>query len=37
VIPERVGIASGPDARLYPEGLDAYGAVLRKLLRKRTK
>jgi chromosome partitioning protein len=35
VIPERVGIASGPDARLYPEGIDAYGSVLKKALRKR--
>ncbi len=35
IIPERVGIASGPEARLYREGLDAYGAVLKKALRKR--
>jgi chromosome partitioning protein len=35
VIPERVGIASGPDSRLYPEGIDAYGSVLKKALRKR--
>ncbi len=35
IIPERVGIASGPEARLYREGLDAYDAVLKKALRKR--
>ncbi len=35
VIPERVGIAAGPEARLYREGLEAYDAVLRKALRKR--
>jgi chromosome partitioning protein len=36
IIPERVGIAAGPEARLYREGLDAYGAVLKKALRKRS-
>ncbi|MGH9081391.1 MAG: ParA family protein [Acidimicrobiales bacterium] len=35
VIPERVGIAAGPEARLYREGLDAYDAVLKKVLRRR--
>jgi chromosome partitioning protein len=35
VIPERVGIASGPESRLYREGLDAYGSVLKRALRKR--
>jgi chromosome partitioning protein len=35
VIPERVGIAAGPEARLYPEGLKAYEAVLRRALRRR--
>jgi chromosome partitioning protein len=30
VIPERVGIAAGPEARLYREGLDEYDAVLRR-------
>jgi chromosome partitioning protein len=35
IIPERVGIASGPEARLYREGLDAYSAVLKKAIRKR--
>jgi chromosome partitioning protein len=33
VIPERVGIASGPEARLYREGLEEYDAVLRQALR----
>jgi len=33
VIPERVGIAAGPDARLYREGLEEYDAVLRRALR----
>ena len=36
VIPERVGIASGPEARLFREGLDAYGSVLKKAVRKRS-
>jgi chromosome partitioning protein len=35
VIPERVGIAAGPESRLYREGLDEYGNVLRRLLRSR--
>jgi chromosome partitioning protein len=35
VIPERVGIAAGPEARLYREGLTEYEAVLRRALRKR--
>jgi chromosome partitioning protein len=35
VIPERVGIAAGPGARLYREGLDAYAQVLRKAQRGR--
>jgi len=35
IIPERVGIAAGPETRLFREGLDAYGKVLRKALRKR--
>ena len=35
VIPERVGIAAGPEARLYREGLNEYDAVLRRALRKR--
>ena len=35
VIPERVGIAAGPEARLYREGLEEYGGVLRHALRAR--
>jgi chromosome partitioning protein len=35
VVPERVGIAAGPEARLYRDGLDEYEAVLRRALRKR--
>lgn len=35
VIPERVGIAAGPEARLYREGLRHYDAVLRRALRGR--
>lgn len=34
VVPERVGIAAGPDARLHPEGLDVYGSVLKKAIRR---
>jgi chromosome partitioning protein len=34
VVPERVGIAAGPEARLYREGLDVYDAVLRRALRR---
>jgi chromosome partitioning protein len=33
VIPERVGIAAGPDARLHREGLNHYHQVLRRALR----
>jgi cellulose biosynthesis protein BcsQ len=33
VIPERVGIAAGPEARLSREGLDGYDAVLHRALR----
>jgi len=33
VIPERVGIAAGPEARLYRQGLEEYEAVLRRALR----
>jgi chromosome partitioning protein len=35
VIPERVGIAAGPESRLYREGLDLYESVFRKAVRKR--
>jgi len=37
IIPERVGIAAGPAARLYREGLDAYTAVLKKATRRRSR
>jgi len=37
VIPERVGIASGPESRLYKEGVDVYATVLKKALRKRAR
>jgi chromosome partitioning protein len=33
VIPERVGIAAGPEARLYREGLKEYEGVLRRAVR----
>jgi chromosome partitioning protein len=33
IVPERVGIAAGPEARLYRDGLDEYGRVLRRALR----
>jgi chromosome partitioning protein len=33
IIPERVGIATGPAARIYREGLEAYQDVLRRALR----
>jgi chromosome partitioning protein len=33
VVPERVGIAAGPEARLYREGLNEYDAILRRVLR----
>ena len=35
VIPERVGIAAGPEARLYRDGLREYDRVLRRALRRR--
>jgi hypothetical protein len=35
VIPERVGIAAGPEARLYRPGLEEYAGVLQRVLRKR--
>jgi chromosome partitioning protein len=35
VVPERVGIAAGPEARLYQQGLDHYAGVLRRALRRR--
>ena len=33
VVPERVGIAAGPEARLYRDGLDEYAKTLRRILR----
>jgi chromosome partitioning protein len=33
VIPERVGIAAGPEARLHRDGIDRYGGVLRRAVR----
>ena len=35
VIPERVGIAAGPEARIYSDGLQEYESILRRALRKR--
>jgi cellulose biosynthesis protein BcsQ len=35
IIPERVGIAAGPEARLYRDGLTEYGDVFRRVLRAR--
>ncbi len=35
VIPERAGIAAGPESRLYREGLDLYANVLKRALRGR--
>ena len=35
IIPERVGIAAGPAARLHREGLELYDDVLRRALRRR--
>ena len=32
VVPERVGIASGPEARLYREGLEEYDKALKRAL-----
>ena len=35
VVPERVAIAAGPEARLSREGIDKYGDILRRALRRR--
>jgi chromosome partitioning protein len=35
VIPERVGIAAGPEARLHREGLELYADVFKRATRKR--
>lgn len=32
-LPRVVGIAAGPEARLYRDGLEEYGKVLRRILR----
>jgi chromosome partitioning protein len=34
VIPERVAIAAGPEARLFRQGIEAYDGVLRRALRR---
>jgi hypothetical protein len=36
IVPERVGIAAGPEARLFRDGVETYAAVLKRALRKRT-
>jgi chromosome partitioning protein len=35
IVPERVGIAAGPEARLSRDGLELYTAILKKAVRKR--
>ena len=35
IVPERVGIAAGPEGRLARDGLEIYTAILKKALRKR--
>lgn len=35
IVPERVAIASGPEARLSREGIEVYSDVLRRALRRR--
>jgi chromosome partitioning protein len=35
VIPERVGIAAGPEARLYRQGLEEYDRVFKRIMRGR--
>ncbi|HTX63312.1 MAG TPA: ParA family protein, partial [Acidimicrobiales bacterium] len=37
VVPERVAIASGPEARLSREGIEVYSDVLRRALRRRSR
>lgn len=37
IIPERVAIASGPEARLSREGIESYGGVLRRAARHRSR
>jgi chromosome partitioning protein len=36
IVPERVGIATGPEGRLYREGIETYRGVLRRALRGRS-
>jgi chromosome partitioning protein len=35
IVPERVGIAAGPEARLYRDGLDEYDRVFKRIMRAR--
>jgi chromosome partitioning protein len=35
IVPERVGIAAGPEARLSRDGLEIYTTILKKAVRKR--
>ncbi|MGH8979730.1 MAG: ParA family protein [Acidimicrobiales bacterium] len=37
IVPERVGIAAGPEARLHREGIDVYTEVLRRVTRRRSR
>jgi chromosome partitioning protein len=37
IIPERVGIAAGPSARLYRDGIDAYEQVFKVAFRRRNR
>ena len=37
VVPERVAIASGPEARLSREGVETYAEILRRALRRRSR
>lgn len=37
VVPERVGIAAGPEGRLHREGIDVYTDVLRRATRRRSR
>lgn len=36
IVPERVGIAAGPEARLSRDGLEVYTAILKRVVRKRS-
>jgi chromosome partitioning protein len=37
IVPERVGIAAGPEGRLHREGIDVYIDVLRRATRRRSR